>query len=102
MTESLVLTVIGLDQPGLVEAISAALLCHGANWEASRMARRAVVFAAILQVTCDSARSDELMIALRALELRGLTVVVEPSGPASDRGPTRRLSLQLVGNDRPG
>lgn len=102
MTESLVLTVIGLDQPGLVEALSDVLLRHGANWEASRMARLGGRFAGILQVTVDTSQTDKLVVALRALQLRGLTVVIEPSGVPIERGPMRRLKLDLVGNDRPG
>jgi glycine cleavage system regulatory protein len=101
MKESLVLTVIGLDEPGLVEAISDAVLGHGANWEASRMSRLAGRFAGILQVTVQADQADRLVSALRGLQDRGLKVVVEKSAD-KPRPQTRTLRLDLIGNDRPG
>ena len=101
MQTSLVLTVIGDDKPGIVEHLADQILAAGANWEESRMARLAGKFAGLLHVSVDAASADELATRLRALDSRGLTVVVEPTGgqPPADRRPLR---LELVGNDRPG
>ena len=41
MRASLVLTIIGPDRTGLVEAVAAAVADHGANWLESSMARLA-------------------------------------------------------------
>ncbi|MGH7338498.1 MAG: glycine cleavage system protein R [Myxococcota bacterium] len=101
-TASLVLTVIGADRPGLVEALSKTIADHGASWLESRMAHLAGHFVGLLRVSVADARAAELIDALRALEARGLRVIVEP---ALGEGPDRtapRLRLELVGLDRPG
>ena len=101
MRTSLVITLVGEDKPGIVEAISAIVLAAGANWEESRMARLAGKFAGILRITADEAKAAELSRALTALDAKGLRVVVEASaaGPAQD---FRTIGLELVGHDRPG
>jgi glycine cleavage system regulatory protein len=98
---SLVLTVIGPDRPGLVEALAKTVADHGASWLESRMAHLAGQFAGLLRVAVPAPRADELSQALRALEARGLRVIVEAAREAViDTGP--RLRLELVGLDRPG
>jgi glycine cleavage system regulatory protein len=96
---SLVLTVIGTDRPGIVEQISDQVLAAGANWEESRMARLAGKFAGVLRISVDTARADYLANLLRTLG--DLTVVVE-RGPDTDVSRFRSLTLEIVGNDRPG
>jgi glycine cleavage system regulatory protein len=98
----LVLTVIGLDRPGLVEVLSQTILAHEANWEESRMARLAGRFAGLLLVSVRPERAEALERDLRALESRGLNVMVERSAEERARAGYRRLSLDLVGNDRTG
>ncbi|NCF90353.1 MAG: glycine cleavage system protein R, partial [Verrucomicrobiaceae bacterium] len=49
-TESVILTVIGADKPGLVERLATIVADHHGNWLESRMARLAGQFAGILQV----------------------------------------------------
>jgi glycine cleavage system regulatory protein len=98
---SLVLTVIGTDRPGIVEQISDEVLAAGANWEESSMARLAGKFAGLLRVSVDAERADRLAAKLQTLAAGGLTVVVERSSDV-DAGAFRTLSLDLVGNDRPG
>jgi len=99
---SLVLTVIGADRPGLVEALSKTVADHGASWLESRMAHLAGHFAGLLRVSVAEARAAELSTALRALESRGLRVIVEAAlGPGPDES-APRLRLELVGLDRPG
>ena len=46
----LVLTLIGSDRPGLVEAVAEVIAGHGGNWLESRMAHLAGKFAGILRV----------------------------------------------------
>jgi glycine cleavage system regulatory protein len=94
--------VIGLDRPGLVEVLSQTILAHEANWEESRMARLAGRFAGLLLVSVRPERAEALERDLRALESRGLNVMVERSAEERARAGYRRLSLDLVGNDRTG
>ena len=99
MRTSLVLTVIGTDRPGIVEQISDQVLAAGANWEESRMARLAGKFTGVLRISVDTGQADHLADLLRTLG--DLTVVVERS-PDVDVSRFRSLTLELVGNDRPG
>ena len=99
MSTSLVLTIIGPDRPGLVEAVADAVAAHGANWEESRMAHLAGQFAGILRVSAPAGRLDALRGALGGLE--GLRVVVADSGEAVSIS-ARSLRLSIIGNDHPG
>jgi glycine cleavage system regulatory protein len=102
MRESLVLTVIGPDRTGLVEALAERISAAGGNWEASRMAQLAGQFAGILLVTIDRARTDELVTGLRGLGGAGLQVSAHPAGSAAPAVEAPRVFLELTGDDRVG
>lgn len=98
----LVLTLIGPDRPGLVEAVADTIAAGGGNWLESRMAHLAGQFAGILRVEVAPERAEALVAALRRLEARGLKVIVEAArGPQPQPG-GRPIELELVGQDRPG
>lgn len=99
---SLILTILGPDRPGIVEALAAPIAAHGGNWLESRMARLAGQFAGILHVEVPDDRATALVEALRLLEQRGLRVAVETGPRPAPTGQTRVLSVDLVGLDRPG
>lgn len=99
---SLVLTVIGPDRPGLVEALSETIGDFGANWLESRMARMEGRFAGLLHVSLPDVYAEDLVLALGKLEERGLRVAVQPSEAAGAIEETRALRLELVGHDHPG
>ncbi|HNB89699.1 MAG TPA: ACT domain-containing protein [Plasticicumulans sp.] len=101
MHTSLVLTVIGPDRPGLVEAIAAVVARHGANWEESRMAQLGGQFAGMLRVTAPEETQDALEDALAGLGSVGLKVTVARAAGAQAQVP-KLLHLNLVGQDRPG
>lgn len=99
----LVLTLIGPDRPGLVEAVAAPIAAHGGSWVESRMAHLAGQFAGILRVEVPDAEAAALAEALRRLEVRGLRVTVERApGAAQALAPRRTFVVDLVGLDRPG
>jgi glycine cleavage system regulatory protein len=93
---SLILTVVGPDRPGLVRALSEAVAARGGSWLESRMARLAGQFAGIVLVEAPEALLDDL----RALESHGLRIVVQNGEATAAVG--ERLTLKVVGNDRPG
>lgn len=100
---SLVLTVIGADRPGLVEALSRTVAEFGASWLESRMAHLSGQFAGLLRVSVPEERAEALSRALDGLGERGLRVMVAPAGAAADSAPAAaRLRLEGVGLDRPG
>lgn len=99
----LVLTVVGDDREGLVQALADLVSAHGANWERSELAELAGAFAGIVQVSVPDDRVDELTDALSSLE--GLLRVVPHHGsaPSPDRAPdSRPATFTVLGNDRPG
>jgi glycine cleavage system regulatory protein len=101
---TLVLTVIGDDRSGLVSALSGVIAEHGGSWERSRMARLAGKFAGIVVVSVPDDRAEPLISELGPLATEGLLDVTVERG--ADEGPfatdVARLSLELVGADRPG
>jgi glycine cleavage system regulatory protein len=103
MATLLVLTAIGADRPGLVEALSRTVAEHGGNWLESRMSRLANRFAGILLVSVPEACVTSLKEALLRMEAEGLRIAVEESEPDSVAALTYRTArLELVGQDRAG
>src|SRR6185436_4268037 len=110
MLATLVMTVIGVDRPGLVQMVAARVADHGGNWLESRMCRLGGQFAGILRVEVARERRDELVNALRTLEVDGLQVIIHADGGVpigiggtTGGGPAGSLAtIELVGNDRPG
>jgi glycine cleavage system regulatory protein len=103
MACTLVLTAIGPDRPGLVEALAETIAAHGGSWDGSRMARLAGHFAGVVQLHLPEERAAGLISALPGLAARGLVANVvdsEDPGPSTPAGET--LWLDLVGQDRPG
>lgn len=96
----LVLTVIGTDRPGLVGAISKVVSDHGANWEASHMARLGGQFAGILQVAVAEDQADSLTASLGDLGPAGLQVTVRKEDESEELD-GQAYWLELVGSDQP-
>ena len=104
MNVSVVLTVVGRDRPGLVNAIAHTAVQHGANWAESRMSQLAGQFAGIVRLEVEPARVEALVEALRSLDSVGLLVeaVRGAGGAAKPQRPGRAVTLELVGLDHPG
>ena len=102
MDTHLVLAVIGRDRPGLVNAVSEVVTAGGGNWLDTRMASLAGQFAGILLVAVPPDKADALIAALTKLEAQGLRVIVDKAGDAAAPATGPRLSLEVVGHDRPG
>ena len=100
--QSLVVTVVGPDRPGLVSLISDRGRQHGASWEQSRMAALAGHFAGIVHFQVPPEAAEALTRALRDLESTGLNVHVVTGAAVQPAAAARYLKLELVGQDRPG
>lgn len=98
----LVLTVIGDDRPGLVDALSGLISQHGGSWERSQMARLAGKFAGIVQVAVPEPHAADLRAALGTLSAEGLLHVRVDDAEAAAAPEGHRFVLALVGTDRPG
>lgn len=96
----LVMTVIGPDRTGLVEAVARAVSGHGGNWLESRMCRLGGEFAGILRIEVSADKKGALLGALK--KIAGLTITVhtgETKIPAKD---ARETKMEIIGQDRPG
>ena len=103
MAKALVLTVIGEDRPGLVEALAELISVHGGSWDESRMARLAGHFAGVVQVHLPDEEAAGLIADLPRLADRGLEVsVVDSDWSMAEVDHRDSLHLELVGQDRPG
>lgn len=108
--EDIVLTVIGDDRPGLVDALASVVTDAGGSWTRSHMSRLGGKFAGIAVVSIDAAHLDDLDLRLDPIRASGLLQIVSSPLLAADRTAVvsadteneRLFSLQLVGSDRPG
>ncbi len=99
---SLVLTIIGVDRPGLVESLAKVVAEHGGNWLESRMAHLAGQFAGILHLDIAQAQEESLIAALRNLDEQGMHVTVQTSIDEPVARTVEPVLLELIGNDRTG
>lgn len=99
MKTYLVMTVLGPDRQGLVRALSSRIADLGGNWLESRMARLAGQFAGILRVECAEADADQLIAELKSFDGLSIHAIREKAG---DSPALRTLTIDVVGNDRPG
>ncbi len=98
----LVLTVVGDDRPGLVNALAEQVSAAGGNWERSELAELAGAFAGIVLVSIDDDREADLVTALEGLDGM-LRVTVHGGRVASATEPVERaMEVTVLGNDRPG
>lgn len=98
----IVLTVIGDDRAGLVEALSETISEHGGNWERSQMTELAGKFAGIVVVSVPDERVARLRAALDSLDGL-LDVSVHPVSDAElPPVDAPEFVIDLLGTDRPG
>lgn len=100
MQTTLVMTVIGPDRTGLVEAVARVVAEHGGNWLESRMCRLGGEFAGIVRFALPKVQLPALEIALGSLT--GLTIVVHRDELVPSTVPAVLVTLDVVGQDRPG
>jgi glycine cleavage system regulatory protein len=96
----LVLSVVGDDRAGLVNALADTVAAHGGNWERSELTELAGAFAGIVLVTVSDDRAHELTRALGDLD--GLLRVTAHSGAPVASPAGRVLTFTVLANDRPG
>lgn len=97
---TLVLTLVGDDRAGIVSAVARAIDAHGGNWENSQLAELSGAFAGIVEVSVPAEGADALRDALAGIE--GLVTVAVAAVAPARLAESRRIALQVLGNDRPG
>ncbi len=97
----LIMTVLGSDRPGLVSSLSEIVARHGGNWLESRMSRLAGQFAGIVRVEIPASSLDALLSELEGPGAAGLTIQTARED-SQDLPKRSTLSIDVMGNDRPG
>jgi glycine cleavage system regulatory protein len=100
--DSLVIAVLGPDQPGLVERISALVARHGGNWLEGHLSSAGGFFGGIVHITVPAGTVSELTGALQNLESQGLQVIVQASLTTGKAPAGEPVEISVIGNDRPG
>ncbi|MDX1659358.1 MAG: ACT domain-containing protein [Nitriliruptorales bacterium] len=101
--ESFVLSIIGRDRAGLVEALAEVVANHGGNWERSHMTELAGMFAGMVLVRVPKDRAEPFREALEPLRDRGLMeVTLRPADSEEDGADGTTVRFEVVGADRPG
>lgn len=98
MNAVLLITLSGVDRPGLVSELAEVVSGLNANWEHSRMMHLSGRFVGLLEIHLDSTKEDRLVERLGELKDLELTIA---RGSSSSRG-ERVFELSLVGADHPG
>lgn len=102
MTTSVVFTFVGVDKPGLVEALSNTVSSQGGSWLESRMSQLAGHFAGIVRVQIAQSNETALCDALSGLNSDNLSISIQDDNSNVEQQEHRQLNIQLIGNDRPG
>lgn len=102
MQQSIVLTMIARDRPGIVQRLSTVLREHGGSWHRSSMSRMAGHFAGILEGHVPEIELEDCVAALKALEGEGVQILIQQGSLDSMATAGEEYRLELVGNDRPG
>jgi glycine cleavage system regulatory protein len=99
---SYIITFIGDDRPGLVEAVSGVIEQSGGNWHESRLSQLGGKFAGLVLVSLPSDNGTELQVALKGISTHGLSIRVTPTGPGTAIASSRGITLTVIGPDRLG
>ncbi|MEM0954529.1 MAG: ACT domain-containing protein [Pseudomonadota bacterium] len=103
MTRTFIITFIGDDRPGLVEALSQVISDQGGNWLESRLSQLAGKFAGLISVSLPENQGEALQSALADLAAAGISVRVTPCDPqAALDAQEQHITLSVIGPDRPG
>ena len=101
MTTQVILTVAGSDRPGLTQALAEAVLAVGGNWLESHLATLGGKYVGSVLVDLPEGAQATLEERAREIDAAGLSVTVLDAAPEAETA-GRALSLELVGQDRPG
>lgn len=102
MDTSYIITFIGDDRPGLVEALAATIENNRGNWHESRLSQLGGKFAGLILVSLPAESGDALERDLKALSSSGLSVRVTPTAGAGATATGRAVTLTVIGPDRLG
>ncbi|GAB5559404.1 MAG: glycine cleavage system protein R [Synoicihabitans sp.] len=102
MRTTLVMTIIGPDRTGLVDALARPVAEHGGNWLESSMCRLGGRFAGLVRVEVEDTDADALRASIAAIDIEGLQITVQADSADAVVPNASLVAVELVGQDRPG
>jgi glycine cleavage system regulatory protein len=102
MQPFLILTIAGLDRPGLVERVAAAVAAHRGNWLESRLIQLGGHFAGVVRIEVPVPGHEALRGDLAAMAADGLSVAAVAATAGTSATPSREVALSVTGLDQPG
>lgn len=100
MPESLIVSFIGDDRPGVVRLIADVVARHGGSWQESRMSGLGGYFSGTARILISPDSLEALDRSLQSLE--GITCIIRQLRETSPGKATQKMKLDIVGPDRPG
>ena len=98
--QNVIITLVGKDQPGLVETIATFVYQANGNWLASNLSKMAGQFAGIVQVQLSSEKIKEVEAKISELEYLQCVIKVDDSVHSNEQ--LSQISVDVMGNDKPG
>jgi len=97
--QSLVISIMGKDKPGLVDSLAKCVYKHQGNWQGSSFAHMAGMFTGFVEVHVDEDEKQNLIDALDGItDLSVQSVAVASSTDAH----ATTLTVDVMGNDKTG
>ncbi len=97
--QSLVISIMGKDKPGLVDALAKCVYKHQGNWQGSSFAHMAGMFTGFVEVHVADEQKQSLIDALDALSDLSVQSVAVTNGEPTN---TTKLTVDVMGNDKTG
>lgn len=102
MQSHIVFTFMAPDKPGLLEILAAAVSQHGGSWLESKLARLGGQFTGIVRTAVPADKSAALKAALESLQEDDFVINLHTEASAATEKARNMLSVEVLGNDRPG
>ena len=100
--QTLVITFISNDRPGLVEQLSSIIHQYQGNWLESKMAQLSGKFTGIIEINLPIEQAFGLTQALQALSGEGISVLIEAVESLEAQREHTPGEVNILGLDRPG
>lgn len=97
--QSLVISIMGKDKPGIVDALAKCIYQHSGNWLGSSFAHMAGMFTGFVEVHVSTDKKQPLIDALDSIS--DLSVQAVETQISTNSLPTE-LTVEVMGNDKPG
>ncbi len=97
--QSLVISIMGKDKPGLVDALAKCIYKHQGNWQGSSFAHMAGMFTGFVEVHVAAEEKEALVTALDAISDLSVQSVAVAASQESNK---TKLTVDVMGNDKTG